>query len=136
MATEGGLNWYEYVIFGVTLAVSTAIGIYFAVCGGKQRTVEEYLVGNRRMAAFPVGASIGLSIFSAIYILGSTAEIYLHGVEICASTVGCVTGMILATVYWVPLFYKLKITSLFEVKWDEMLAWIEVLEDTLSYVLT
>ena len=39
----------DYVVFLATIAVSLGIGVYFAVSGGKQKTNEEYLMGDRNM---------------------------------------------------------------------------------------
>jgi len=51
-------TWPDYAVFGLTLAVSVAVGIYHACTGGKQRTTDEYLLGNRQMHWMPVAASL------------------------------------------------------------------------------
>lgn len=48
----------DYVIFFITISISTAIGIYFGCFGSKQRTATEYLFGNKRMKAIPIGLSL------------------------------------------------------------------------------
>ena len=44
----GGLTVADYSVFGVTLAVSAAIGIFFAVKSRKSRDgLEGYMLGGR-----------------------------------------------------------------------------------------
>ncbi len=108
-------QWYDYLIFSITLLIALGIGFYFAFCGTRQRSLEEYFVGNRQLGAFPTGASITLSIISAILVLGAVAEVYLHGTDKNIGQIGIVLGMMTAVYLYVPLFYRLHITSLFEV---------------------
>ena len=56
-----GFQWYDWLIFAVTLAISMSIGIYYALTGGKQKTTREYLLANRSMGTFPVALSIYVS---------------------------------------------------------------------------
>ena len=41
-----GFHVADYIIFILTLVVSLGIGVYYAV-GGRNKTNEEYLMGNR-----------------------------------------------------------------------------------------
>ena len=43
---QKGFHIVDYVIFALTMIVSLGIGIYFAI-GGRNKTNEEYLMGNR-----------------------------------------------------------------------------------------
>jgi sodium-coupled monocarboxylate transporter 8/12 len=40
----------DYIVFAMTLLVSSGIGIYYRFTGGRQRTAEEYLLGNKNMS--------------------------------------------------------------------------------------
>lgn len=51
-------SWYDYTLFVVMLAFSTAIGIYFGCFGQKQASAEEYLLGGKEMAVFPIAMSL------------------------------------------------------------------------------
>jgi Na+/proline symporter len=52
-------SWPDYAVFAATLSVSLAIGIFHGFCaGGKQRTTAEFLMGNRKMNFFTLGASL------------------------------------------------------------------------------
>lgn len=48
----------DYVVFLLLLVIYAAIGIYHACTGGKQRTVDEFLLGNRKMNWIPVAFSL------------------------------------------------------------------------------
>lgn len=73
------LHWADYVIFASFLIVSLLIGVYHALAGGRQRTTEEFLMGNRKLHALPTMISLFVSYQSAIAILGFAAEIYVYG---------------------------------------------------------
>lgn len=50
-------SWYDYVLFGSLLSLSTAIGVYFGFFGKKQTTADEYLKGGKKMKVFPIAMS-------------------------------------------------------------------------------
>ena len=41
---------WDYLVLASTLIVSSGIGIYYRFTGGKQRTAEEYLLGDKNMS--------------------------------------------------------------------------------------
>ena len=65
----------DYSVFGVSILISIAIGIYYALTGDKQRTTSEYLVGSRKMLVLPVAISLMVSLESSIMMLGLPAEV-------------------------------------------------------------
>ncbi|KAH9509626.1 Sodium-coupled monocarboxylate transporter 1 [Bulinus truncatus] len=105
---------WDYVVFSAMLFVSLAIGVWFAVRGGGQKTQGEYLMGNRSMSVLPVAISIMVSFLSAIMILGIPAEMYTQGTEYVVTVFGISIGITGATLLFVPLLYPLKLTSVFE----------------------
>ena len=62
----GGFHWSDYIVFFITLSVSLGIGVYFAVAGGRNKSTEEYLVGDRQMKLLPVAVSMLVSFVSSI----------------------------------------------------------------------
>ncbi|XP_069102987.1 sodium-coupled monocarboxylate transporter 1-like [Argopecten irradians] len=108
------LHFLEYIIFGLTLLISITIGIYFAKSGGKQKTLEEYLVGNRRLSFCPVAVSLLVTFQSGISLLGLPVEIYQYGTQIYMGIIGLVAGYILVAVFFVPVFHPLQLTSVYE----------------------
>ena len=51
-------DWPEYLVFGAVLLASASIGVFYGCFGSKQKTNEEFLLGNRKMSAFPVALSL------------------------------------------------------------------------------
>ena len=41
---------WDYLVLASTLIISSGIGIYYRFTGGKQRTAEEYLLGDKNMS--------------------------------------------------------------------------------------
>ncbi len=110
------LQWYDFLIFALTLLTSLGIGIYFALSGGRQGTTAEYLQGNRKLSPIPVGVSIALSVKSAILIIGGTADVYTHGAQRLIQVLAVFCGTLVALVLYAPMFYKLRITTQFQVR--------------------
>ena len=105
----------DYVVFAITVVISIFIGLYYALSGGRQRTTEEYLVGNRKMSVVPVALSLMVSFESSIMMLGYPAEIYVYGAQFWLTVVGFAIAIVLGVRIVVPLFHPLRITSAYEV---------------------
>ncbi|XP_033731569.1 sodium-coupled monocarboxylate transporter 1-like [Pecten maximus] len=105
---------YDWIVFVGILLVSVGIGIYHALAGGGQKTTGEFLMGNRKMSMIPTALSILVSFQSAILILGAPAEVYTKGTQYYLYTFGQMFAVLLASVVYVPLFYPLKLTSMYE----------------------
>ena len=105
----------DYCIFGTTLALSIAIGIYYSLSGGRQRTTDEYLLGGRVMKSIPLAISLLVSYDSSTFTLGVPAEMYVYGVQLWWSSFGLFAAIMFAFLVMVPLLYPLKITSAYEV---------------------
>ena len=54
MASGGALQLVDYIVFGITLSISLGIGFYYSLSGGRQKTTDEYLMGDRQMRPLPV----------------------------------------------------------------------------------
>ncbi|XP_030839685.1 sodium-coupled monocarboxylate transporter 1-like [Strongylocentrotus purpuratus] len=104
----------DYVVWSLILASSIGIGIYYACTGGRQRSTEEFLVGNREMNPIPVAMSLAVSFISAVTFLGTTAEAYSNGVMIWLHTIAVTVACIFAGVFYLPVFHRLKLTSVNE----------------------
>ncbi|CAH1788556.1 unnamed protein product [Owenia fusiformis] len=104
----------DYVIFAIFIIASLGIGVYYALSGGRQQTTKEYLTADKQLKIIPTALSLLVSFQSAIMILGYPAEMYMRGAQIYVGNIGLLIGTILTTRLWVPLFYKLQITSTFE----------------------
>ena len=66
LETYDSFQWYDYVIFTVTLLISLGIGVYYAMTGGKQRTTKEFHMADRSMSIIPVALSVYVSNISGM----------------------------------------------------------------------
>ena len=71
-------HWADYLVSLLSLSIGPALTIYFMLTGGKQKTTDEYLLGDKSMSALAVGASIMASSLNAVFYLGGVAEIYFR----------------------------------------------------------
>lgn len=109
------LSAADYVVFSVVLAFSAAIGVFYACTGGKQKTATEFLMANRQMGIIPVSLSLLASFMSAITILGTSSELYFYGTQYWLLALSYLLVMIVAGHLFLPIFYRLQLTSAYEV---------------------
>ena len=110
------LHWLDYVIFVSVLLVSLCIGLYHGCIGGRQKTTTEFLLANRNLKVIPTLISMLVSFQSAIMILGFVSEMYTYGFGLWPGYVVSLSiSMIIVERLFVPWFYPLKLTSVFEV---------------------
>ncbi|KAJ8045408.1 Sodium-coupled monocarboxylate transporter 1 [Holothuria leucospilota] len=114
MATENVLSVVDYIVFVVFLLASAAIGVYHATCSGRQSTSSEYFLADRSMSAFPVSVSLAVSVVSAITTLGTPALCYVSGPAYWVNMFGRILSGIFTSLVICPVFYNLKITSIYE----------------------
>lgn len=65
----------DYVVFALMLAMSAAVGVYFAWTDRGQRNTRDFLMGGRKLTALPVSLSLTASFMSAITMLSHPAEV-------------------------------------------------------------
>ncbi|XP_069713231.1 sodium-coupled monocarboxylate transporter 1 [Phaenicophaeus curvirostris] len=110
----GHFTAWDYVVFSAMLLVSAAIGIYYAVAGGGQKTSKDFLMGGRRMNSLPVALSLTASFMSAVTVLGTPAETYRFGAMFCIFAITYVFMVVCSAEIFLPVFYRLGITSAYE----------------------
>ena len=47
---EAHFGPWDYLVLAVMLLISSGIGIYYRFTGGKQKSAEEYLLGDKNMS--------------------------------------------------------------------------------------
>ncbi|XP_058691583.1 sodium-dependent multivitamin transporter [Poecile atricapillus] len=104
----------DYGIFALLLVLSSAIGLFYALSGDRQRTVQEFLLANRDMGCLPVALSLLASFQSAVAILGVPAEIFRFGTEYWFLGCSYFLGLLIPAHIFIPVFYRLRITSTYE----------------------
>ncbi|XP_009990933.1 PREDICTED: sodium/iodide cotransporter-like, partial [Tauraco erythrolophus] len=90
------------------------IGLFYALSGDRQRTVQEFLLANRNMSFLPVALSLLATFQSAVAILGVPAEIYNFGTEYWFLGCSYFLGLVIPAHVFIPVFYRLRITSTYE----------------------
>uniref|UniRef100_A0A8D0FER7 Sodium-dependent multivitamin transporter n=1 Tax=Strix occidentalis caurina TaxID=311401 RepID=A0A8D0FER7_STROC len=110
----GRFTVIDYSIFALLLVLSSAIGLFYALSGDRQRTVQEFLLANRNMGFLPVALSLLATFQSAVAILGVPAEIYRFGTEYWFLGCSYFLGLLIPAHVFIPVFYRLRITSTYE----------------------
>lgn len=108
-------GWADYLVFGLMLGVSAAIGIYYAVIGRKKNSTREFLMAGRNMNTFPVSMSLIASFMSAITLLGTPAEVYQFGTQYAVMGFSFCLVMPAVNYLYMPIFYRMQGTSAYEV---------------------
>ena len=108
-----GFHWADYLVFALTLIISLGVGLYTGTRG--QKTTDEYLTGSKKLYMFPVALSMFMSVISGIMILGNSAEMYFYGTQMWLDCLGKATFYSISATLFVPLMYRMKLTSVFEV---------------------
>ena len=106
----------DYIVCSLTLAASAAIGLFYAIKDRKRTTTDEYLLAGRGMHPLPVAMSLVSTFISAITILGTPAEVYVHSTMFWWVCPGMLIAAVGAGYIFIPVFYRLGITSVFEVR--------------------
>lgn len=101
--------WADYLIFGLTLLISLAVGVYHA-CKGVNTTAD-YLLGGRKMSQFPIAMSLAASSLSATTLLGTPSDVYLTGTMYWWIVVGAAIAIPSAAYLYLPIFFKLQVVS-------------------------
>ncbi|PAA75486.1 hypothetical protein BOX15_Mlig024453g1 [Macrostomum lignano] len=104
----------DYAFIAVICLASVGIGIVTSCTGGRQKSTKEYVMGNRQMRLLPVAISILVSFWSAVALLGSPAEIFYFGSYYNLTGIGIALACLVSAFTFVPLFYPLQITSIYE----------------------
>lgn len=134
----------DYGVFASMLILSAACGVYFGFykrtvnqtpessddeCGpsrsstannGKRiasfgsSSMDEYLLGSRKLKAFPVAMSLVAGYISGVTILGTPSEIYNFGTQYWLIVIPILLmGVAVCTIY-LPVFCSLKLNSSYE----------------------
>lgn len=104
----------DYAVFSVFLISSALIGVFFAWRGRNSKNNKEFLTGNRNLPMFPVVMSLAASFMSTNTILGVPAEVYTLGTQFYINMVCFIIAVVLSAEVFMPVFYRLNMTSVNE----------------------
>ncbi|XP_071223693.1 sodium-coupled monocarboxylate transporter 1-like [Salvelinus alpinus] len=105
---------WDYVVFVGTVLGAAGIGLFQAIWGRKNTSSDEFLLGGRQMTAVPVAMSLTASFMSGITVIGTPAEAYRFGAAFWIFGISYAIMSIITAEIFVPLFYRLGITSTYE----------------------
>ncbi|GBM77522.1 Putative sodium-dependent multivitamin transporter [Araneus ventricosus] len=108
------LGIVDYIVIAITLAISTLIGLYFRFSGGRQKTTNEFLMGNQNVHIVPVAVSVIATSLSSVSVLGVPAEMYLYGTQYVITGLGIPLGGLLAAYGFLPVFYEMQVSTAYE----------------------
>lgn len=107
---------WDYVVFAGLILFAAGIGLFQAIRGRKETSSEDFLLGGRQMTAVPVALSLTASFMSGITVIGTPAEAYMYGTPFWIFVFSYAIMSIISAEIFVPLFYRLGITSTYEVR--------------------
>uniref|UniRef100_A0A673JAL0 Sodium-coupled monocarboxylate transporter 1-like n=1 Tax=Sinocyclocheilus rhinocerous TaxID=307959 RepID=A0A673JAL0_9TELE len=105
---------WDYVVFAGLILFAAGIGLFQAIRGRKEASSDEFLLGGRQMTAVPVALSLTASFMSGITVIGTPAEAYMYGTPFWLFVFSYTIMSIISAELFVPLFYRLSITSTYE----------------------
>ncbi|XP_043097006.1 sodium-coupled monocarboxylate transporter 1 [Puntigrus tetrazona] len=105
---------WDYVVFVGLILFAAGIGLFQAIRGRKEASSDEFLLGGRQMTAVPVALSLTASFMSGITVIGTPAEAYLYGTPFWLFVFSYAIMSTISAELFVPLFYRLSITSTYE----------------------
>lgn len=109
--------WADYAVFAAMLFVSMAIGLFQALKKSpNEARAEDFFTGGRSMPAVPVGMSLCASFMSAIQVLGVPSEAFRYGFKFLYMCIGQSINSMLTAFLFLPVFYRLGITSTNQVR--------------------
>lgn len=62
------------------------------------------------------GMSMGVSFVSAVTLIGYPVEVYFYGIFHLWGLAGILLGTVMSAVYYIPLLFRLRMNSVFEVR--------------------
>lgn len=106
----------EYAVFGALMALNFGLGLYFSLRrkARSANTTAEVFLGSRALRSFPLAASVVASLISSTGLVGFTGHFYAYGFHLIWNGVNTIAVAPLVACLFLPVFYSLRITSVFE----------------------
>ena len=105
------MSQLDWVVLAGWLIFVVAYGVWR---GGRSRTAESYLLAGREMRWGTVAISVMATQASAITFLSTPGQAYTDGMRFVQFYFGLPLAMIVLSAVAVPLYYRLKVTTAYE----------------------
>jgi SSS family solute:Na+ symporter len=111
LTLDSGLETLDFAAIAFYFALTFGIAVWF---GRKQKDVDDFFVGGRRMPWFAVGLSILATLFSTLSYLAMPGEMIRNGMGVFLGVLSVPFSMAVVALLWIPFFMRLKLTSAYE----------------------
>lgn len=109
-------HYADVFTFVVLIVLNIGLGLYFAFYKSpRMNTTTEIFLGSRSLRTTPLALSMMASAISSIGIVGFTAHYYIYGFHILWTGMPYLLAMPLFAETILPVLYRLRVTSVFEV---------------------
>ena len=102
------LSILDYVVTISTILISLGVGIFF---GWRKRQHNAATNTPGQLKMVPAALSLAVSYMSSISLLGTPADVYFYGINICFITIADTAAALLGCAMFVKFFYSLQIST-------------------------
>ncbi|XP_059623001.1 sodium-coupled monocarboxylate transporter 2-like [Phlebotomus argentipes] len=108
------ISGLDYALFTLVLVISVFIGYYHGVQSKtKPNTPDEFFLGNKNMSVFPVAVSLLVTFVSGMQIIGISADVYAHGMQLWLYVFTNFIMVLVTSYIFLPVLYELQLPSSF-----------------------
>ena len=108
---SSGLHWIDFGIIAVYALGMISLGWYYR---RRQKSLDEYFVGNRTMNPSLIGISMFVTLFSTISFLATPGEVYGKGPVILTSSLSIPFYYLIVGYLIVPAYMRFRLISAYE----------------------
>jgi len=127
-----GLDWLDGVVLLLYVGFVIGIGLYY---GRRQKSTDEYFVGNRAMNATLIGVSLFATLFSTISYLSSPGEYVASGPVYAIQVLAMPISFFLVGYLLIPFYMRRRVTSAYELLEDKLGLEVRLLASTLFVIM-
>jgi SSS family solute:Na+ symporter len=109
--TTAGLTQVDYVVVAVYILLT--LGIVFWA-SRRQRSTDDFFLGNRRLPWLAVGLSIMATLLSSLTYVGLTGEVVKYGIAGFMMQLAIFPAALIVIPVFIPFFMRLRFTSAYE----------------------
>jgi solute:Na+ symporter, SSS family len=106
-----GLQPFDYVVVFAYMAGLIGVGIFIA---WRQKTAEQFFVGDRHMPWFLVGVSMLATLTSTLTYLGVPGDLIKNGLAMGLGQLMAPFSFVVVGFVWLPFYMRLRLTSAYE----------------------